>query len=279
MRRLQSARGSLARGDVVWLDMPQTLSFAGPDRKKRPAVVLSREVSFAVDAAGRCAEDVWILVADGTSKDYLVQGRPHVPFRISSGQNKTTHVFLDSIRSVGIRGQEAVCIRRLDEDEMSAVLEGLDKVLQPEQRFYLSRLFSRQAAFMPGQIVQVHVPTAVLPDFEALILLRRGRFVLPDDSGQEERTRFAPYLVVSFNGAADLRTLRGVRWDDIRVVALQGNSFSGDTGRRVGAQTIEILLNGLRGRVGLPPVLYKEPSFMHRLALALPVLRLPTLGR
>ncbi len=253
------------RGEVVWLELPQDLTSAKaidkPESKIRPFVVL-HPLEFHIDRRECCVDDVSVLGVDCTSKPYLVEGRPDISFRLPHS-DKISHVLLDGLRTVPMKGQKYRPGMQLERSQIAAVDGALDTVLKPEQRFFLSALFNRKSC-MPGQIWQVETMSR---QGEALVLLRRGRYPVfnnpKDDENcvyNGERVRYTPYTAAFFRAATNVTNLRGMRWQDLDIVALQEHSFVKQVATLT-PQTVGILLNRLRKEAGLEPFEYNEPTF------------------
>jgi hypothetical protein len=260
---------TLKRGDVVWLDLAQNLSSErsmDPRAfKSRPFIILNDVVNYRIDEHGHCTEPQTLLGVDATSQNFLVDGRPHMSFRIP-GESKTTFALIDSVRTVTCQACSLEPAYRLSEGELEALHEGLDKVLQPEGRFYL-KWFGRK--IMPGHIWSIKTLANPEPT-PALVLLRRGRFIPTDDlqysspelCGDQYPTgvKFSqtPYLLASFRQAGKITTLRGIRWADVNIIAVNEQSFVRQQGE-ITTETVSILLNNLRERTGLLPIAYRSP--------------------
>ncbi len=253
------------RGEVIWLELPQDLTSVKatdkPESKIRPFIVL-HPLEFHIDRQGYCVDDVNVLGVDCTSKSYLVDGRPDISFQLPRS-DKTSHVLLDGLRTVPMKGQKYRPGTQLEISQIAAVDGALDKVLKPEQRFFLSALFNRRSC-MPGQIWQIETMSRC---GEALVLLRRGRYPVfnnPEDDENcvyhGERIRYTPYTAAFFRSATNVTNLRGMRWQDLDIVALQEHSFVKHLATLT-PQTVGILLNRLRKEAGLNPIEYHEPAF------------------
>ena len=257
----------VARGDVLWLPLAQSLSKADDLRerceKTRPFIVLQDKTSLRLDAAGCCLHDLHLLGVDTTSQATLVEGRPHVPYHLPNS-GKDSFALLDSIRTVQIRGLPVKISYSLKAPERQMLTEGLDAVLQPEQRFFLRALFNRNKGALPGQIWTVNVPTGLpdppLREAEALVLLRRGPFYLDDD--EQGYTRFTPFMVAQLPDGFTVQDLRALSWNNVTLTPLHERSFVRRTGQLTD-ETVAILLNTLRKRVGIGAIEYREPPIRH----------------
>lgn len=274
----------LKRGDVVWLKLPQTLAplevAKSQPFKIRPFLILNESLPLQTDPNGICRQDRKIIGIDCTSKDYLVTGRPHHSFALpgSDKNGTTTYTMVDGLREVSSYDQKLRVVFRLPAEQMTEVSRDLSTALQPEQKFFLAGLFNRRAAFMPGEIWRINTISA---SGEALVLLRRGPFVASEtveDSRNLDRScqtvRKSPYAVAFFKNATGVKTLRGMSWNDLQIMAVQENCFECKTGD-LRPQTSASLMNAVRKVVGLQPFDYQEPVFknffgMSALRLALP---------
>lgn len=269
----------ITRGDILWLKVPQTLApmdvAQGQPFKIRPVIAL-QDQRLQTDHDGTCRQERSILGMDCTSKSYLVEGRPNVRFTMPNSKEPETFAMFDSVRDINSYHQKLRVSHHLPGDAERAMSSFLDSVLRPEQKFFLSKLFNSKSAYMPGEIWRIKTIDA---DGLALILLRRGPFVCSqnvEDSTQLDRAsqsvRKAPYLVVFFKKATKVEMLRGMTWDDLRIMSIQENAFV-EKATSVKAQTSGILLNNIRARVGLPAVEYQQPAFKNMFGIG-PVLRL-----
>ena len=274
----------LKRGDVVWLKLPQTLApiEVAKDQpfKIRPFLVLNESLPLQTDPNGICTQSRKIIGIDCTSKNYLVDGRPHHSFSMpgSDRTGTTTYTMVDGLREVTSYAQKLRVAFRLPTEQMAEVAQDLASALQPEQKFFLAGLFNRRAAFMPGEIWRIKTISA---SGEALVLLRRGPFVASEnveDSCNLDRSRQSirksPYVVAFFTKATDVKTLRGMSWNDMQIMAVQENCFEERTAT-LSAATSANLMNAVRKIVGLSPFEYKEPVFknlfgMSTIRLAMP---------
>lgn len=261
----------LTRGDVVWMSVPQTLasqsSYEAQQSKRRPVVVLDAQVDIPLNAQQACAQRIPFLATDGTSQSWLVEGRPHVALTLPrAAQAKTTYTLLDSVRTVEAEiGDRLDLAYHLSNDEMLALSQGLDRVLRPEQQFFLSRLF-RQAS-LPGQIKRIDAPAL---KGSGLVLLKRGQFPIFNDGLAHADTdidgahlKDVPCLVAMFPQQFDQRTLRGLKWADLKLVAVHERFLREKQGVFTD-NTVGIMLNTLRRAVGVPPIPYVLPSIKHR---------------
>ncbi len=276
MRPISSTK-TLYRGDVVWMELPQDLAPIRQqlqERKTRPFIVLNPTLTFNVDIHGNCIDNISMMGVDGTSKDYLVKGRPHLSFHLPHSQI-TTYAMLDSVRTVPCLNQKIRAVYKLKPDEVTELDAGLESVLKPEQRFYLRALFRRATLCMPGQIWEIETATR---KGEAMVLLRRGNFPIIDNDGhvdcaqyQNEPVRQTPYLAAFFHNAVGVQSLRGIRWSELDIVALQERSFLRHTAT-MSMDTVQIMINNIRNKAGIAPITYQQ----------LPILNLswlPTLSR
>jgi len=256
----------IKRADVLWLRLPQSLAPLDVAQrlpeKIRPFIVLNNKLQLRLDF-DKCAQDRSIFGMDCTSKPYLVEGRPHFKFRMP-GEDGDTYALMDSVRDISSYDKRIKVGYHLGQSEEEALTKNLDDVLKPEQKFFLKGTFSRQTPCLPGQIWRVK---SINADGEALVLLRRGRFVSSDhvESSDDfhphsQKTRHTPYLVAYFKRATGVRTLRGLKWDDIQIMALQEQSFVQKLAELT-PQTSSILLNNVRARVGLTPIEHKPMLF------------------
>lgn len=246
------------RGDVVWVRQSQNLSASGdnqtPDYKIRPFIVLA-DVGFEINGYGETTKPVALLGISCTSKDFLVDGRPHIVIELPN-QNVESFAFPDSLREVSV---EVGTLLRLDYRLPSILMKELsqqiDFVLQPENSFYLRRLFR---GHKPGQIWDIENRAG---KGTGLILLRRGRHVVDEDidQGITNHLSYTPYMVAMFRGGAAPTTMRGVAWNELEITAVHERAFTKQAGE-MGVDTVAALLNSLRGRVGLAPIAYREPT-------------------
>ncbi len=257
----------IKRADVLWLRLPQSLApmdvAQQQPEKPRPFIVLNPKLQLKLDYNAACQQDRSIFGIDCTSKEYLVQGRPHFKFRLP-GHDIETYALVDSVRDISSYHKRIEVRYHLGEDNEQALIKSLDDVLKPEQKFFLKATYNKHTPCLPGQIWRVR---SINADGEALVLLRRGRFVCSDDvedSGDvnlsTQRTRHTPYLVAYFKRATGVKTLRGLKWDDIQIMSLQEQSFVRKTAELT-PQTSSILLNNIRARAGLAPIEHKPMLF------------------
>lgn len=269
----------IKRADVLWLRLPQSLAPIGvaerQPEKTRPFIVLNGGLSLKVDHNNACQQDRSIFGMDCTSKPYLVAGRPHFKFRMP-GEEGDTYALTDSVRDISSYDKRIKIGYHLGQDEENALIKNLDNVLKPEQKFFLKATFNDNSPCLPGQIWRVK---SINADGEALVLLRRGRFVSSsnvEDSNDvdpyTQKMRHTPYLVAYFKRATGVKTLRGLKWDDIQIMALQEQSFVRKLAELT-PQTSGILMNNIRARVGLPPIEHK-PMLFRNVFNPLPLLRL-----
>lgn len=274
----------LKRGDIAWLKLPQTLAPLEVARelpyKIRPFLIMNESLPLQTDPNGVCTQGRKIIGIDCTSKDYLVEGRRNLSFRMPGANNSgtTTYTMVDGLREVSSYQQKLKVSFHLSAEQMRDVAAGLSAALQPEQKFFLSGLFNRRAAFMPGEIWRINTINA---SGEALILLRRGAFVSSEnveDSRNLDRTRQSvrksPYIVAFFPKATGVKTLRGMTWNDMQIMAVQENCFVEKTASLMPATSAN-LMNAVRKVVGLPPFEYKEPVFKNLLGLSALRLAMP----
>ncbi len=265
---------SLRRGDIIWVNLSQNFSPAnsnkGPQEKTRPFIILNTKVDIRLDNGGRCVRSDTLIGVDGTSKPYLVDGRPHITFEMGHSDT-TSYALIDSLRTIDAHHHRFSHINHLTDQELNALMKGIDEVLRPEQRFYLKSLCDR--LLMPGEIWACETPTF---RGTAMVLLRRGRFFTdgfaepPTDTDfASRRTRFSPYLVAAFRRSG-ISTLRGIGWKDVDVMAVPENALVSREGSMTD-ETVGIFLNNLRGRIGLEPISFQQPvvrSALNRLAFA-----------
>lgn len=274
----------LKRGDIAWLKLPQTLAPLEVAREQpfkiRPFLIMNESLPLQTDQNGVCTQSRKIIGIDCTSKDYLVTGRPHLSFSMPGKDRSgtTTYTMVDGLREVSSYEQKLKVVYHLAADQMTAMTQSLSAALQPEQKFFLSGLFNRRAAFMPGEIWRINTISA---KGEALVLLRRGAFVASEnveDSRNLDRTRQAirksPYIVAFFPKATGVKTLRGMTWNDMQIMAVQENCFEERTASLMPATSAN-LMNAVRKVVGLPPFEYKEPVFKNILGLSALRLAMP----
>ncbi len=253
---------SLHRGNVVWLTLPQSLApmsqASTQPTKPRPFIVLSDRVTYETDRNGQTLRPFQLIGADGTSQYHLVEGRPHMSFQMANG--RTTYALLDSVRTVTARDPFIRVSYRFTPAEQQSLHQELGKVLQPEREFFLRKLFAR--ACMPGQVWRIQTVNAEL---DAMVLLRRGRFMLPQDQNNtHDVVHHTPYLVATFNAGA--LTLHGIRPEDSEIMAVHERSFMHKSGE-LSPRTVEVVLNDLRRRVGLSPIAYKQPPIQSALSV------------
>jgi len=271
--------GKLVRGHVVWLTLPQTLAtraqFAEQEAKTRPCLVLDREVSYITDSASRLVSPARFMGVDGTSKSYLVEGRPDLELSLPGARRTITHVFFDSIRTIEVpEGTVIEPVYQLSPAEKQAMLEGLARVLQPEPHFFLKALLRRSV--MPGQIWHIDTPALQVT---GMVLLRRWSFVVFDDEDAHDptdtdggRLKQVPYLVALFPPGHQGRTLQGLTWADLRIAAIPERAFVEKVGQYTDS-TVSIMLNNLRRFVGVEAVPYATPALRHQASLFLDILR------
>lgn len=274
----------LKRGDVAWLKLPQTLASLEVARdlpyKIRPFLIMNESLPLQTDHNSLCKQNRKIIGIDCTSKDYLVAGRPHLSFSMPGSERKgtTTYTMVDGLREVSSYDQKLKVAFHLSAEQMKDVAASLSAALQPEQRFFLSGLFNRRSAFMPGEIWRINTINA---SGEALILLRRGAFVASEnveDSRNLDRARQSirksPYIIAFFPKAQGVKTLRGMTWNDMQIMAVQENCFIEKTASLMPATSAN-LMNAVRKVVGLPPFEYKEPVFKNFLGMSALRLSMP----
>lgn len=254
----------LKRGDIVWLQLPQDLAAANDPRavthKTRPFIILNERINLCLDHRGHCIRSEKLIGVDGTSQDWLVEGRPHVAFTMD-GKNKQTYALLDSLRTVDSHHQRFAHVDILPPSHQMQLATGLDNVLRPEQRFYLKRWYNNK--LLPGEIWNFEVPTR---HGTAMVLLRRGQFFTDgydeggrnDSDSRQHKSRFTPYLVAAFR-QAEIKTLRGISWKEVDVMALHERSFVNQQ-HSLTEETVGIFLNNLRARIGLLPITYNRPT-------------------
>lgn len=270
---------NLQRGDIVWLRLPQSLAplhvAQQQPEKTRPFIVLA-PATIAVDHNYRATQDRPIFGMDCTSQDFLVEGRPHLEFHMHGHSNKTTYALLDSVRDIGSMDQNLRVNDWLEGEDFDDLNEGLSNVLRPEQRFYLSTFFNSKRGVLPGGIHRIKTINA---DGEALVLLKRGKFICSDNVENSsdidlstQKARHTPYLVAYFKKATGVTTLRGITWNDIQIMAVQERDIHESVGK-IETQSMANVLNLLRKRSGLQPIQYKTPIFKHFASFA-PLARL-----
>ncbi len=231
--------------------------------KIRPFIVLNDRINLVLDGRGVCIKSERIIGVSGTRRSDLVEGRPSVAFTLN-GSGKTTHAFLDSLRTVDSLHQKVRHAETISAADQEVLTAGLDSILHPEQRFFLRPFF--RGIFLPGEIWNFKIPTQ--PDIgTAMIILKRGQFFVDGheaggrtlDDLSRHKHRHTPYLVAVFPPSENLQSLRGITWSKIRLMALQEKAFVKQAGA-MNEDTVAIFLNNLRQRIGLPEVTYKRPS-------------------
>jgi hypothetical protein len=252
----------LVRGAVVFVRLPQTLSPDDPSlatHKTRPVVVLNKSVSYKVNGNGGLHAPFSFIGVPGTSKDYVVDGRPSMPFTIPP-QDITTYAHADGVRTV--TAEEALKpVYHLKPPELARMQRELDAVLRPEQSFYRRRFFSDGHVEGKMWVIKTHGDDR---ERQALILLRRGKFFMGDvggDAYQPEagrKTHFTPYLMAVFRTAEKIASLRGINWSDVDILAVHERSFVRPAGE-MQKDTVETVLNNLRHLVGLEPIEHRQP--------------------
>lgn len=255
---------AVACGDVLWLKVPQMLSAANQlaetSFKKRPFLVLQK-ATMRVDENDNCIDNTHLLGVTATSQEFLVEGRPHVRFDIPH-QHKHTYAYLDSLCNLPANGEQIKIAYTFKREQRQELSDGLNTVLQPEKRFFLKRIFNK---CMPGEVWRVQIATGdahnPLQEADALVMLRRGKF-FKSPSEESGDTRFTPYMVAVLPGNFNAQDLRGMRWDDVRLVPLHDRSLKAKVGELTD-ETVSILLNTLRQRVGVQPIVYERPLVRH----------------
>lgn len=274
---------SINYGDILWLELPQSLAPLEIAQKQpskvRPFIALS-SLDVAVDHNGWATQDRPIFGVDCTSKEVIVRNRPHVAFNLSSHPETTTYALLDSVRDIGSYEQKIKIADQIPEDKAQELKEGLHNVLRPEQKFFLKALFNKKKDIMPGNIHRIKTINA---DGEALVLFRRGKFVMADNIQSSDDVdlscqpaRHTPYLVAYFPKHKDVTTPRGIGWNDIQIMAVQERDI-GERTAKFTTDTVGNIINQVRRRASLQPILYKEPLFKHFFSMG-PMLPLPRLG-
>lgn len=273
-------------GDILWLKLPQSLApldvAAQQPYKIRPFIVIS-PFSIKVDHNNVAMQERSILGVDCTSQDILIRERPHIAFNLCSHPDKTTYALIDSVRDINSKDQKIWVNDHLPQDKADILSKSLGEVLQPEQRFFLKHIFQRSKDILPGQIRRIQTINA---DGEALILFRRGQFVMDASVERSEdfdpschKLRYTPYLVAYFHRHKNVQTPRGITWNDITVMAVHERDIHEKTAE-FSSDTVGNIVNQLRRRINLPPIVYQQMAFRHHMsalavmrALALPRLR------
>ena len=266
----------------MWLSLPQTLadsaSLQETPSKARPFVVLQEKATLETDQNGNCTIPTSLLGVSTTSKDYLVEGRPHVHY-VMPVNHRHSYAMLDSLHTAPALGSHVKAIYTFNAHQRQELADGLDTVLQPEDRFYFREFISLKKKIMPGQVWTIRMatgdPAHPEKDTDALVLLRRGRFYLHDD---DYDTRFTPYLVAIFPNGFRARDLMSMSWDDVQISSVHERAFQYQIGQ-VTPATAGILLNTLRQNVGVAPIEYKLPSIRHLTATLARTLLTPVFMR
>ena len=246
----------LQPGHVLWLSLPQTLSTnAAVEEKTRPFIVMEKAIVHRL-GNGVC-KPVTLTGVCGTSQAFLLEGRPHISFVLGK-QGKTTHAGPDLVRSIHCQG---IVINeptlRIAEKQVAELRDGLDRVLRPEGWFSWP-----DGKFLPGQLWQVNTPGF---SGTAMILLRRGRFIVHDefpaapiDRDHIKRQNNAPFLALAFKTSGKVTTTRGVGWHQVEVIPIHHTTLMAGTRcsepSEFSGQTALNILNLLRGKMGLKPL-------------------------
>ena len=265
-------------GDILWLKTPQTLAHIDQAKtlsdKVRPFIALS-PAEIKIDHNCLAVQDRPLFGVNCTSQDFLVEGRPHVKFTLT-GQNKTTYALMDSVRNLGTQGQSMRCKDWLSDEDLAELQNGLDKIIRPEQRFFIKDLFNFKKSILPGQVHHIETVDAKGP---ALILLKRGKFVVNNDIECSEdfnktshETRFTPYLVLYFHNTKWQGTLRGIHPNNIRITSVHERDIHQKLGQ-IEDKNVENIINQIRRNSGLKPIRYQKMSLQHAFSVS-PLLKM-----
>lgn len=244
----------LVRGDVIWLTLPQTLwhKLNGDNNgyKRRPFLVLDREIRYTADYMNVCKTPVSILGVDLSQNPDLIPGRPYVDFHIP-GSRRLSFAWFDTIRSTDLTNvQLQPPVYRLSPKELEQAHAGLDRVLRPTVTlnpfaFFRERFAAGSTCFLAAKGIE---------DSSALVILEHAAFEKKD--GPIVQQLRPPYLVATFKKAgAELakREGGGSALDAVNILHVNGNALSNPGKVRNAAKAHEIL-NAIREKAGLDPL-------------------------
>lgn len=274
---------SINYGDILWLKLPQSLApidvALDQPHKTRPFIVLA-PLKIAVDHNGFATQERSIFGVDCTTQKHIIANRPCIEFSLRTNPDKITYALLDSVRDINSYDQKIKKADQVPQEQLEHLRAGLDGVLCPEQKFFLKAIFNKGRHILPGQIRRIKTINA---DGEALVLFRRGKFVMDDavETSDDidlscQKARHTPYLVAYFPRHKNVQTPRGIGWGDIQIMAVQERDIHEQTAKFTD-ETVGNIINQVRRRASLQPILYKQPLFRHVFSMG-PLMTLPRLG-